>query len=369
MSEAGQAALRKVAASVSRRAARRPLPSVAGGDCARALVTSNVGGRRAPEAPAAAGAPGKAPKRVIAKKVRGSVKWYNVKRGYGFISRHDTREEVFVHHSAIARRSSRRYQRGIDNGEAVEFDVVQGERGAEAANVTGPAGAPVKGSRFHPGFYIGPSVPQPRRGARGAGRAEQGVVVDGGREGSAAAPGQGRRRPRGARALRRRRFRPFPKARAALRRLASFAAASGPQAAYQPAPARAAGPEGAPPRRGHGPSYRMSRPRGRAPARAAKPSADLAPRLPAGKKEESASDAAGLQQGPPPRYAPCRPNDPRRRHRAQPPPGQQGQKAAEAAEGKMRKGPAGKPAGAAQKPGASKGPAARAKAPSAAQAQ
>ncbi|OWJ99063.1 hypothetical protein Celaphus_00009977 [Cervus elaphus hippelaphus] len=157
-----------MADSFSPHSARKPLASLGGRDPTLALDTGHLSGDTVPKA-TAGGAKGKAPKKVIAKRVLGSVVWFTEKNGYGFISRHDTQEDVFVHHTAIILKNSRKYQGSMDHGETVEFDVVQGERGTEAANVTGPAGAPLKGSRYtahrtniRQGFSIHRHEPPPR---------------------------------------------------------------------------------------------------------------------------------------------------------------------------------------------------------------
>lgn len=60
----------------------------------------------------------------------GKVKWFNAEKGYGFIEREEC-GDVFVHFSAIQADGFKT----LEEGQAVEFDVVEGPRGEQAANV------------------------------------------------------------------------------------------------------------------------------------------------------------------------------------------------------------------------------------------
>jgi CspA family cold shock protein len=64
-------------------------------------------------------------------KEKGTVKWFNAAKGYGFIQR-ENGEDVFVHFSAIQTQG----YRSLDEGARVEFEVTKGPKGLQATNVT-----------------------------------------------------------------------------------------------------------------------------------------------------------------------------------------------------------------------------------------
>ncbi len=63
--------------------------------------------------------------------MQGKVKWFNAEKGYGFIESEEG-GDVFVHFSAIQQDGFKT----LEEGQAVEFDIVEGARGPQAANVT-----------------------------------------------------------------------------------------------------------------------------------------------------------------------------------------------------------------------------------------
>ena len=63
--------------------------------------------------------------------MKGTVKWFDAKKGFGFISDEEG-TDVFVHFSALQMEGFK----VLDEGDQVEFEVIQGEKGPQAANVT-----------------------------------------------------------------------------------------------------------------------------------------------------------------------------------------------------------------------------------------
>ena len=76
-------------------------------------------------------------------RMNGQVKWFNADKGFGFITRSDGQKDCFVHHSAIQGEG----YKSLQEGDKVEFDVVQGQKGPAAENVTRLGGGTPGGGR------------------------------------------------------------------------------------------------------------------------------------------------------------------------------------------------------------------------------
>jgi CspA family cold shock protein len=63
--------------------------------------------------------------------LKGKVKWFNGKKGYGFIEREDKEKDVFVHASAV-RDAGLRF---LNEGDSIEFSVEEGDKGPSAVNL------------------------------------------------------------------------------------------------------------------------------------------------------------------------------------------------------------------------------------------
>ena len=121
----------------------------------------------------------------------GVVKWFNVEKGYGFITPDDGGKDCFVHFSAIQGGGFRK----LEEGQKVEFEIGQGQKGPQAENVvalnggTREAGAAAGGER-------GERSERGGRGGGGGGGGGRGGDYGGGGGGGGGGRGRGRDRDR-----------------------------------------------------------------------------------------------------------------------------------------------------------------------------
>lgn len=62
---------------------------------------------------------------------KGTVKWFNSQKGFGFITNQENNEDIFVHFSGIASNGFK----SLEDGQSVTFDITEGARGLQAVNV------------------------------------------------------------------------------------------------------------------------------------------------------------------------------------------------------------------------------------------
>mgnify|MGYP001197139386 CR=1 FL=1 len=70
----------------------------------------------------------------MSNRITGAVKWFNTEKGFGFLSRDDGEQDVFVHFSSIAQQAGE--FRNLNEGQRVEFEVEVGSKGPRAAFVS-----------------------------------------------------------------------------------------------------------------------------------------------------------------------------------------------------------------------------------------
>jgi len=71
---------------------------------------------------------------------KGKVRWFNNKKGYGFIQKDSDGKDIFIHYSAITMEG----YKTLKTNDAVAFEVVEGEKGPQAANVVLVSAAPAE---------------------------------------------------------------------------------------------------------------------------------------------------------------------------------------------------------------------------------
>jgi CspA family cold shock protein len=100
---------------------------------------------------------------MVLKLVKGTVKWFNSRKGYGFISSEDG-QDVFVHFSALAGGDD--VYKTLNENDKVEFEVTEGQKGPQASNVVVTEKAPRQFNSFGSGGGRGGGGRGGKRGSR-----------------------------------------------------------------------------------------------------------------------------------------------------------------------------------------------------------
>jgi CspA family cold shock protein len=85
---------------------------------------------------------------LVLKVVKGTVKWFNSRKGFGFINSEEG-NDVFVHYSALSGDGDE--YKSLNENDKVEFDVVEGQKGPQASNVVVTEKAPQQFNSYNKG--------------------------------------------------------------------------------------------------------------------------------------------------------------------------------------------------------------------------
>lgn len=117
---------------------------------------------------------------VIEQGVLGKVKWFNLKSGFGYVTRNDNGQDIYAHFTSVAKKNPNHRLRSLGDGELVRFNIVDTAKGQEAIEITGPDGEPVIGSEY--------AIPSNRRREPPITESQRGRVPRNGRAESRRAP-------------------------------------------------------------------------------------------------------------------------------------------------------------------------------------
>ncbi len=125
--------------------------------------------------------------------VKGTVKWFNLKKGFGFISTEDG-TDIFVHYSALAGEDDE--YKTLNEQDKVEFDIVEGQKGPQASNIVVTEKAPPQTSSYNRGGGRGGGGYGGGGGYSGGGGRKGGGKKARGKKGGSRKGARGKKRPR-----------------------------------------------------------------------------------------------------------------------------------------------------------------------------